>query len=225
MGKPAQVGEIREWGGERYRKVAPDRWERVGESGTSTSAVEEAEFTRPGQAAPGRIRQALQSVGSGVRSAVQTVRERGVVGAAKQAARQTLEAVKTTTDKLSAPLEQAGYSPRVAKAIAAVAATVAVSPASFSLLLGAIGAIPMGIAAAIPGAGEAGALIGGAIAVRDPLGAGRRLAAKIRERRQQERQRTEEVAELKRKYAGQFADLLDELAGLVAERLAKREVP
>lgn len=132
----------------------------------STSDEPEApDFTAPGEHLDTSLRK--------------SVREKGVGGALKGKLADMAQTVVGVADKFSAPLEAAGYSKRTAKSIATVAAVLSSTPLSFGVLLSAAGVVP-GAAAMIPGAAEAAVLMGGALAIKDPMGAAKRAAASIK---------------------------------------------
>lgn len=118
---------------------------------------------------------ALKGIAEKARAARAAVKEKGLIGAGKAAATGAYNTAKATASGIAKDLEGAGYSPRVAKGIAGLAAAIIVSPVGFSALAG--GALGMPALAMVPGVVEAGAIVKGAKGVARMHARGKKAAA------------------------------------------------
>lgn len=172
------------------RRLASGTWKEADhprdEAGRFTGegggdAPESLELSKPGETSPkprgviGKVADAAKGAVGKVASAAAAVKEKGVGGAAVAGAKAVVAAVDAVATKMAKPLEDAGYSKGVAKAIAVAAAVVAATPISVGVIGAALGALPAA-AAAIPGAAEAVAGIEIAKAVKQPVQTARRIA-------------------------------------------------
>lgn len=157
------------------------------ETATDTPAGGDAAEGKPKarRALRDRASAAMRGLSDKVKAARAAVKSKGLVGASKAAAGQAYGTAKKTAAGIARDLEGAGYSPRMARGIAGLAAAVIVSPVGFSALAG--GALGMPALAMVPGVVEAGVIVKGAKGAAGMYKRGKKAAgaavAKVRGKR------------------------------------------